>query len=82
MILAVRGLPTGRGLSLVAASGGHSRVAACGFSLRWPLLFGSTGSRVLRPQRLRLWDSRTQSQQLWSTGPVALWHVGSSWVRG
>ena len=40
-----------------------------GFSSRWLLLLRSTGSRV------RAW-------QLWLTGLVALWHVGSSSTRG
>ena len=33
------------GLSLVAASGGYSSLRCVGFSLRWLLLFQSTGSR-------------------------------------
>ena len=34
-----------RGLSLVAASGGHSSSQCAGLSLLWPLLLRSTGSR-------------------------------------
>ena len=34
-----------RGLSLVAASGGHSSSWCAGLSLSWPLLLRSTGSR-------------------------------------
>ena len=34
-----------RGLSPVAASGGHSSLWCTGYSLRWPLLLWSTGSR-------------------------------------
>ena len=34
-----------RGLSLVAASGGHSPLRCAGLSLSWPLLLRSTGSR-------------------------------------
>ena len=34
-----------RGLSLVAASGGHSSPRCAGLSLLWPLLLRSTGSR-------------------------------------
>ena len=34
-----------RGLSLVAASGGHSSMQCAGLSLSWPLLLRSTGSR-------------------------------------
>ena len=33
------------GLSLVAVSGGYSSLQCTGFSLRWPLLLRSTGSR-------------------------------------
>ena len=33
------------GLSLVAASGAYSSLGCAGFSLRWILLLGSTGSR-------------------------------------
>ena len=33
------------GLSLVAASGGHSSLRCAGLSLSWPLLLRSTGSR-------------------------------------
>ena len=38
-------LAAARGLSLVVASGGHSSLRCAGFSLRWLLLLGSTGSR-------------------------------------
>ena len=34
-----------RGLSVVAASGGHSSSRCAGLSLSWPLLLRSTGSR-------------------------------------
>ena len=34
-----------RGLSLAAASGGHSSLQCAGLSLSWPLLLRSTGSR-------------------------------------
>ena len=34
-----------QGLPLVAASGGHSSLRCAGFSLSWPLLLQSTGSR-------------------------------------
>ena len=34
-----------RGLSLVAASGGHSSSRCAGLSLLWPILLWSTGSR-------------------------------------
>ena len=76
------------GLSLVAVSGGYSLLLCAGFSLRWLLLLWSTGSRCvgfsscgMRAQQLWLAGSRVQAQQLWCTGLVALWHVGSSRTR-
>ena len=56
------------GLSLVAENRGYSSLLCVGFSLRWLLLLRSTGSRA-------------QAQQLWHTGLIALWHVGSSQTR-
>ena len=47
---AVLGLCCHTGFSLVAASGGCSRVVIPGFSLRWLLSLQSTGSRVHRLQ--------------------------------
>ena len=76
------------GLSLVVASGGHCSLRCMGFSLRWPLLLRSTGSRHAGfsscgtwAQQLWLTGSRAQDQQLWCTGLVALWHMGSSRTR-
>ena len=57
-----------RGLSLVAASGGHSSSRCAGLSLSWPLLLGAQAPDA-------------QAQQLWLTGPVAPRHVGSSQTR-
>ena len=75
-------------LSLVVASGGCSSLRCAGFSLRWLLLLQITGSRHggfsscgTRGQQLWLVGSRTQAQQLWRTGLVAPWHVGSSRTR-
>ena len=42
----------------------------------------STGSRAQGLQQPRLPGSRAQAQQLWCMGLAALWHVGSSRVRG
>ena len=77
-----------RGLSLVAASGGCSSLRCAGFSLRWPLLLRSTGSRHAGfsscstwAQQLWVTGSRAQAKQLWHTGLVAPQHVGSSWTR-
>ena len=57
-----------RGLSLVAASGGHSSSRCAGLSLSQPLV-----------AEHRLQTCRLSS--LWLTGPVAPWHVGSSQTR-
>ena len=57
-----------RGLSPVAASGGHSSSQCADLSLSWPLLLRSTGSR------------RAGSVVV-ATGPAALRHVGSSQTR-
>ena len=77
-----------QGLSLVAASGGHSSLRCMGFSLRWLLLLWSTGSRCAGftscstwAPRLWLVGSSAQAQQLWHTGLAAPWHVGSSRTR-
>ena len=76
------------GLSLVGASGGYSSLQCPGFSLTWFLFLRSTGSRCTgfrscgaQAQQLRLVGSRAQAQQLWRTGLIALWHVGSSRTR-
>ena len=75
-------------LSLVVASGGYSSLQCMDFSLWWLLLLRSMGSRHegfsscgTRAQQLWLVGSRAQAQQLWRTGLVAPWHVGSSWIR-
>ena len=75
-------------VSLVVSSRGYSSLWCVGFSLRWFLLLWSMGSRcmgssscVMQAQQLLLAGSRAQAQQLWHTGLVALWHVGSSQTR-
>ena len=75
-------------LSLVVVSGGYSSLQRKGFSLWWLLLLQSMGSRHvgfsscgMQAQQLQLTGSRAQAQQLWHTGLVALWHVGSSRTR-
>ena len=55
--------------SLVVVSGGYSLLQCTGFSWEWLLFSHSLGSRACR------------LQQLWCMGLVALWHVGSSWIR-
>ena len=57
-----------RGLSLVAASGGHSSSQCAGLSPSRPLLCGAQAPDA-------------QAQQLWLTGPVTPRHVGSSQTR-
>ena len=76
-----------RGLSLVA-SGSYTLLQCTGFSLWWLVLLRSTGSRRMGfsscgvwTQQLWLAGSRAQAQQLWHTGLVAPWHVGSSRTR-
>ena len=55
----------GRGLSLVAASGGYSSLRCVGFPLRWLLLW-STGSRHAGLRSCGAW-----AQQLWLVGSRA-----------
>ena len=76
------------GLSLVAASGGHSLLWCMGFSLRWLLLLWSMVSRHsgfsscgMQAQQLWLTGSIVQAQQLWCTSLVAPQNVGSSRTR-
>ena len=57
-----------RGLSPVAASGGHSSSRCAGLPLSQPLLLRSKAPDA-------------QAQQLWLTGLVAPRHVGSSQTR-
>ena len=69
-------------LFLVSVSRGHPLLRCVGFSL-WRLLsLPGTGSiQAHELQQLRLPGPRVQTQQLWCTGPVALWHVGSFQTR-
>ena len=65
------------GFSLVAASPGSPlRLRWVGFSLRWLLLLGSTGSRA-PAQELQLPGSRAQAHELWCRGLAAPQWVGS-----
>ena len=75
-------------LPLAAESGGYSSLWCVGFSLQWLLLLWSSGFRhvgfsscVTWAQQLWLMGSRVQAQQLWHTGLVAPWQVGSSQTR-
>ncbi|XP_073661362.1 pre-mRNA 3'-end-processing factor FIP1 isoform X3 [Tursiops truncatus] len=54
-----------RGLSLRSMGSRRAGLSSCG---TWA-------------QQLWLVGARPQAQQLWHTGPVAPWHVGSSWAR-
>ena len=58
-----------RGLSPIAASGGHAPSRCAGLPSSRPLLPRSTGPR------------HAQAQQLWPTGPAAPRHAGSSQTR-
>ena len=64
----------------VTVSGAYS-LWGTGFSLQWLPLLQSASPRELRPQQLHLPGSSEQAQQLWHTGPAALWHVGFSRTR-
>ena len=70
-------------LSLVAVSQGFSLLR--GFSLRWPFLLQSTGSRLEGFSRCGTWaqqlGSRVWAQYSWHGGLVAPRHVGSSWTQ-
>ena len=59
---------------------GYSWLQCSSFSLQWLLLW-TRGSRVCGLQYLWLEGSRARAQQLWCTGLVASWHVGSSRTR-
>ena len=67
---------------------GFLQLQCVGFLLRWLLLLQNTGSRFTGfsscgtlAQQLWLMGSRAQAQQLWQTGLVVPWHVGSSRTR-
>ena len=66
--------------SLVVASRGYSLLRHVGLSLWW-LLVVEHGLQARGLQQLWLAGSKAQAQQLWCTGLVALWHVGSSQTR-
>ena len=78
------------GLSLVVASGGYASQWCAGFSCCRARALGARASVVAArglsscgvwAQQLWLTDSRAEAQQLWHTGFVAPWHVGSSRTR-
>ena len=54
-----------RGLSLVAASGGHSSSRCAGLSLSWPLLLQSTGSRRAGSAIVAHGPSRSAACGMW-----------------
>ena len=80
-----------RGLSLVAASGGHSSSRCAGLSLSWPLLLRSTGSRRAGSVGVAHGPSRStacgifpdQGSNLcplhWQADSQPLRHQGSPW---
>ena len=83
LFVAVLGFAAAQAFSsyLVAATRGYSSLQCTGFSLLWLLLLQSTASRVHGHQQLWPVGSGAQAQQLWFTGLVAPWHVGSSQIR-
>ena len=87
LLLAVLGLHCCTSFSLVAESRGYSccctKASHCsGFSCGAGAV-ECTGSRScgMWAQQLQLLGSRGQAQQLWHTGLVTLWSVGSSQIR-
>ena len=64
------------GLSVFPASGSYSSLRCTSFSLLWPVLLWSTGSRCVGFSSCSTW-----AQWLWLTGLVALRNMGSSWTR-
>ena len=70
------------GLSLAVVSGCYSSLWCTGFSLWWLLLVQSTGSRCMGFSSCGSRALEALAQQLWRTGLVALWHVGSFRTRG
>ena len=73
LFVAVRGL-----LIAVASLVVEHGLQACGLQQLWRVDFSSCG---VWAQQLWLVGSRARAQQLWHTGLVALWLVGSSWTR-
>ena len=72
------------GLSLVAAGRGYSSLWCAGFSLRWLLLFWSTGSSRAGFSSCGTWASVVVARRLSSCSARALVsprHVGSSQTR-
>ena len=87
LFLALLSLLCSLGFSLVVASGGCSSCSTLashrgGFScVARPLGHGGFSSCGTWVQSLWFPSSRAQAQELWCTGLVAPWHVGSSWIR-
>ena len=72
-----------RGLSVVAANGGYFSLWCAGFSLRWILLLGSTGSRRAGFSSCGLRASVVVACGLWSAGSVVVAHgLNCSAARG
>ena len=80
LFLAVLGLYCCTSFSLIAASGDSSLVAVCGLLLAATFLVAEHRLYGAQAQQLQFPGSRAQAQQLWYTGLVPPWHVGSSWT--
>ena len=65
------------GFSLAVVNGGNSLVAVHGFLIAVASRVENHGLLGTWAQCLQLPGSGAQSQQLWHTGLVASWHVGS-----
>ena len=88
LFLAVLGLRCHGDFSLVAVIQGYSLAAVHRFLIAVGSLLLNTGSRCTGFSSCGTWaqqlwfpGSRVQAQQLWRTGLVAPWQVGSSWIR-
>ena len=68
---------------LFSSCGEWGLLSSCGAWVSHCDAFPYCGAQALGCEgvQLLLPSSRTQVQQLWSTGLVAPWHVGSAWIR-
>ena len=80
LFLAVLYLHCCVGFSLVEVSRGYSLDAEHRLVIVVASLVVEHGVQPYRLQQFQLPGSRAQIRQLWLTGPVALRHVGSSWI--
>ena len=65
----------------MTVSGGYPLAAVHRLPTAEASLIAELGLKDTWAQQLRLLASRAQAQQLWRTGLVAPWYVGSSQIR-